>query len=98
MCDHPAIKAISFVGGNQAGEYIFQRGTSNGKRVQANLGAKNHACVLPDANREDATNQLTGFYFFLLTFSCWIWSCRTKMYGFDNLCLCWRIKRMGQRH
>jgi malonate-semialdehyde dehydrogenase (acetylating) / methylmalonate-semialdehyde dehydrogenase len=63
MCDHPAIKAISFVGGNQAGEYIFQRGTSNGKRVQANLGAKNHACVLPDANREDATNQLTGFYF-----------------------------------
>ena len=63
MCEHPAIKAISFVGGNQAGEYIFAKGTANGKRVQANLGAKNHACILPDANRDDATNQLTAAAF-----------------------------------
>ena len=46
------IKAISFVGSNQAGEYIFAKGTANGKRVQANLGAKNHAVVLPDCQKE----------------------------------------------
>ena len=60
LCDAPLIRAISFVGGNAAGEYIFQRGTSNGKRVQANLGAKNHALVLPDADKESALNALIG--------------------------------------
>jgi len=58
MCDNERIKAISFVGGNRAGEYIFQRGTSNGKRVQANLGAKNHGVVLAYANKEDTLNAL----------------------------------------
>ncbi|KAB5593714.1 hypothetical protein CTheo_2794 [Ceratobasidium theobromae] len=48
ICDHPAIRAISFVGGDKAGTHIYQRGTMNGKRVQANLGAKNHAVILPD--------------------------------------------------
>ena len=43
ILDEPAIKAISFVGSDKAGKYIFERGTANGKRVQANLGAKNHA-------------------------------------------------------
>lgn len=37
ICDHPDIKAISFVGSNQAGEYIFERGSRHGKRVQANM-------------------------------------------------------------
>jgi acyl-CoA reductase-like NAD-dependent aldehyde dehydrogenase len=37
ICDNPAIKAISFVGSNQAGEYIYNRGSSNGKRVQSNM-------------------------------------------------------------
>lgn len=43
ILDEPRIKAISFVGSNKAGNYIYSRGSSNGKRVQANLGAKNHA-------------------------------------------------------
>lgn len=34
LCDAPSVRAISFVGGNQAGEHIFDRGTKNGKRVQ----------------------------------------------------------------
>src|SRR3989338_6327206 len=63
ICDSPDIKAISFVGGNTAGEYIFARGTANGKRVQANLGAKNHAVVLPDARKEDTINALCGAAF-----------------------------------
>jgi malonate-semialdehyde dehydrogenase (acetylating)/methylmalonate-semialdehyde dehydrogenase len=49
ICDAPQIRAVSFVGSNRAGEYIHDRGTRSGKRVQANMGAKNHAVILPDA-------------------------------------------------
>jgi len=60
ICDAPAVKTISFVGGNHAGEYIFARGTANGKRVQSNLGAKNHAVVLPDADFNHVVQSLVG--------------------------------------
>ncbi|KAI9737135.1 MAG: hypothetical protein M1834_000728 [Cirrosporium novae-zelandiae] len=63
ILDAPAIKAISFVGSNKAGEYIFTRGSANGKRVQANLGAKNHAAVLPDANKNHCLNAIIGAAF-----------------------------------
>jgi len=63
IIDEPAIKAISFVGSNKAGEYIFARGSAQGKRVQANLGAKNHAAVLPDCNKNHALNAITGAAF-----------------------------------
>lgn len=63
IIDEPAIKAISFVGSNKAGEYIFTRGSERGKRVQANLGAKNHAAVLPDCNKNHAINALVGAAF-----------------------------------
>lgn len=63
IIDDPAIKAISFVGSNKAGEYIFTRGSAKGKRVQANLGAKNHAAVLPDANKNQALNAIAGAAF-----------------------------------
>ena len=60
IIDEPAIKAISFVGSNKAGEYIYARGSARGKRVQANLGAKNHAVVSPDCNKNHALNAITG--------------------------------------
>lgn len=63
ICDAPAIRAISFVGSNQAGEYIHARGSQNGKRVQANLGAKNHAVIMPDADKESTLNALVGAAF-----------------------------------
>ena len=63
ILDEPRIKAISFVGGNKAGEYIYARGSANGKRVQANLGAKNHAAVLPDCNKNHALNAIVGAAF-----------------------------------
>ncbi|KAI1826494.1 Aldehyde/histidinol dehydrogenase [Xylaria intraflava] len=63
LLDAPEIKAISFVGGNKAGEYIFTRGSANGKRVQANLGAKNHAAVLPDCNKNQFINAVVGAAF-----------------------------------
>ncbi|KAI9728016.1 MAG: hypothetical protein M1828_005421 [Chrysothrix sp. TS-e1954] len=63
ILDEPAIKAIGFVGSNKAGEYIYTRGSANGKRVQANLGAKNHAAVLPDCNKNHALNSISGAAF-----------------------------------
>ncbi|KAK0464985.1 methylmalonate-semialdehyde dehydrogenase [Desarmillaria tabescens] len=55
--------AISFVGGDRAGKHIYDRGTQNGKRVQANMGAKNHAIIMPDANRNLALNSIIGAAF-----------------------------------
>ncbi|KAF9479732.1 methylmalonate-semialdehyde dehydrogenase [Pholiota conissans] len=63
ICDDPAIRAISFVGGDKAGKHIYDRGSSNGKRVQANLGAKNHAILMPDANKNLALNSVVGAAF-----------------------------------
>ncbi|OQE21206.1 hypothetical protein PENSTE_c012G06194 [Penicillium steckii] len=63
IIDEPAIRAISFVGGNRVGEYIYSRGSANGKRVQANLGAKNHAALLPDCNKNQALNAIVGAAF-----------------------------------
>ncbi|KAL0092345.1 methylmalonate-semialdehyde dehydrogenase, partial [Phycomyces blakesleeanus] len=63
ICDEPRIKAISFVGSDRAGEHIYTRGNANGKRVQANLGAKNHAVVLPDANKQATLNAIAGAAF-----------------------------------
>nr|XP_023020819.1 probable methylmalonate-semialdehyde dehydrogenase [acylating], mitochondrial [Leptinotarsa decemlineata] len=63
ICDNTDIKAISFVGSDRAGKHIYQRGASNGKRVQSNMGAKNHAIVLPDANKDAAIDQLIGAAF-----------------------------------
>ncbi|GMT16528.1 hypothetical protein PFISCL1PPCAC_7825 [Pristionchus fissidentatus] len=63
ICDHPDIKAISFVGSDQAGKYIYERGNRNGKRVQSNMGAKNHGVIMPDAAKEHTINQLTAAAF-----------------------------------
>merc|ERR1719195_284414 len=63
ICDHPDIKAISFVGGDPAGRHIYNRGSANGKRVQCNMGAKNHGVIMPDANKEYTVNQLVGAAF-----------------------------------
>ncbi|KAK6342744.1 hypothetical protein TWF718_008132 [Orbilia javanica] len=63
IIDEPRIKAISFVGSDKAGHYIYTRGSEKGKRVQANLGAKNHAAIMPDANRNHAINAIVGAAF-----------------------------------
>jgi len=60
MCDNEHIRAVSFVGGNAAGAHIFERAGRNGKRAQCNLGAKNHAVILPDADPQSVINQIVG--------------------------------------
>ncbi|XLM22118.1 CoA-acylating methylmalonate-semialdehyde dehydrogenase [Chromobacterium piscinae] len=63
ICDHPDIKAVSFVGSTKVGTHVYLRATLSGKRAQCMMGAKNHAIVLPDANKEQALNQLAGAAF-----------------------------------
>ena len=63
MCEKNAIRAISFVGGNRAGEYIHENAGRNGKRCQINMAAKNHAVIMPDADQEETLNALVGAAF-----------------------------------
>ncbi len=60
LLTHPEVEAISFVGSTPIAEYIYTKGCSYGKRVQALGGAKNHLVVMPDADIEAAANALIG--------------------------------------
>ncbi len=59
ILDNPMIKSISFVGSTPVAKYIYSRGTANGKRVQAQGGAKNPVVVLPDADIEMTSQIIT---------------------------------------
>jgi malonate-semialdehyde dehydrogenase (acetylating)/methylmalonate-semialdehyde dehydrogenase len=50
LLEHDDVQAVSFVGSTPIAKYIYETGTSNGKRVQALGGAKNHMLVLADAD------------------------------------------------
>ena len=60
LCTHKDIKAVSFVGSTMVGTHVYELAGRHGKRVQSMMGAKNHAVVLPDANREQTLNALVG--------------------------------------
>ena len=52
LLDHPDVKAVSFVGSTAVAKHVYSRGAANGKRVQAQGGAKNSTIVMPDADLE----------------------------------------------
>jgi malonate-semialdehyde dehydrogenase (acetylating)/methylmalonate-semialdehyde dehydrogenase len=60
---HPKVKAISFVGSTPIAKYIHETGTKNGKRVQANGGAKNYVVVMPDADMARTSEALASAAF-----------------------------------
>ena len=60
ICDHPTIKAVSFVGSSDIAQYVYARATSNGKRAQCMGGAKNHGIIMPDANMDQAVKDILG--------------------------------------
>lgn len=60
LLDHDSVAAISFVGSTPIARYIHERGSANGKRVQALGGAKNHAIVLPDASIDYTSDHLVA--------------------------------------
>ena len=79
-------------------------GTKNGKRVQCNMGAKNHAVVMPDANKEQALNGIIGAAFgaagqvwWIQDKSCFVNDCTllisgavSALYGHQRCGVCWR--------
>ncbi|XP_050281995.1 methylmalonate-semialdehyde dehydrogenase [acylating], mitochondrial-like isoform X2 [Quercus robur] len=60
ICDDDDVKAISFAGLNVAGTYVYARASAKGKRIQSNVGAKNHAVVMPDASMDATSNALVA--------------------------------------
>src|SRR4029078_3659103 len=63
ILDSSDVAAVSFVGSTPIARYIHERGTANGKRVQALGGAKNHAISLPDADIDFAADRLAAAAF-----------------------------------
>src|SRR6266498_3852148 len=59
ICDHPGIRAVSFVGSTPVARAVYRRGTHAGKRVQALGGAKNYIVVMPDADLDRAMPVIT---------------------------------------
>ncbi|MBE0698063.1 MAG: CoA-acylating methylmalonate-semialdehyde dehydrogenase, partial [Anaerolineaceae bacterium] len=55
ILDHPLIRAVTFVGATATARYIYRRAAENGKRVQAQGGAKNPVIILPDADMDMTT-------------------------------------------
>ena len=60
LCTHPTIQAVSFVGSCHVGEHVYKLASNHGKRAQCMMGAKNHAVVMPDANKDHSLNALVG--------------------------------------
>ena len=60
LCTHEDVKAVSFVGSCGVGEHVYKLASNHGKRAQCMMGAKNHAVIMPDANKEQSLNALVG--------------------------------------
>src|SRR5450755_925078 len=63
LCTHRDIVAVSFVGSTPVGTHVYNLASQHGKRVQCMMGAKNHAVVMPDANKEKSLDALVGATF-----------------------------------
>ncbi|MGH9365987.1 MAG: CoA-acylating methylmalonate-semialdehyde dehydrogenase, partial [Thermoanaerobaculia bacterium] len=63
ICDHPEIRAVSFVGSTPVARAVYQRGTHAGKRVQALGGAKNFIVVMPDADWDRSIDAITESFY-----------------------------------
>ena len=63
LCQHQDIKAVSFIGSTRVGTQIYRWASESGKRAQAMMGAKNHCVILPDANKDQAINNIIGSAF-----------------------------------
>ena len=60
LIEDPRVEALSFVGSSDIAQYIYTQSAARNKRVQAFGGAKNHMIIMPDADMENAVNQLVG--------------------------------------
>jgi malonate-semialdehyde dehydrogenase (acetylating)/methylmalonate-semialdehyde dehydrogenase len=63
ICDHPGIRAVSFVGSTPVARHVYQRAAHSGKRVQALGGAKNFVVVMPDADLERSMGVISESFY-----------------------------------
>src|SRR6184192_3146186 len=63
LCDHPQVRAISFVGSTPVAKHVYTRSAASGKRMQCQGGAKNHVIVLADADMDLATQIISDSAF-----------------------------------
>src|SRR5438046_9607048 len=63
LCDHPQVRAISFVGSTPVAKHVYSRSAASGKRMQCQCVAKNHVVVLPDADMDLATQIISDSAF-----------------------------------
>jgi malonate-semialdehyde dehydrogenase (acetylating)/methylmalonate-semialdehyde dehydrogenase len=63
ICDHPGIRAVSFVGSTPVARTVYQRATTAGKRCQSLGGAKNFVVIMPDANFEKSIDVITESFY-----------------------------------
>jgi malonate-semialdehyde dehydrogenase (acetylating)/methylmalonate-semialdehyde dehydrogenase len=63
LLEHNDVTGVSFVGSTPVARYIYSKGSANGKRVQAQAGAKNSLVVMPDADLDKTViNILTSAF------------------------------------
>jgi 5-carboxymethyl-2-hydroxymuconic-semialdehyde dehydrogenase len=65
LTEHPAIKAVAFVGGSATGSRIMAQGAPTLKRVHFELGGKNAVVVFADADLERALDAVVFMIFSL---------------------------------
>jgi len=64
LLKHPGIKGISFVGSTHIGrDIVYKEAAANGKRVQAQCGAKNFLVVMPDAVIDASVSALMSSFY-----------------------------------
>ena len=94
LLDHPAISAVTFVGSTPVARHIYSRASANGKRVQAQGGAKNPIIILPDADVALTTSIVADSAFGNAASAAWLrrwpsrWAMRTR-----SSCRPWRRRR-----
>ncbi len=60
IMEHPGVTGVSFVGSTPVAKIVYETCTRNGKRVQAQGGAKNYITVMPDANMNASVKNILG--------------------------------------
>src|SRR5919204_4339847 len=64
LVTHEAVDAVTFTGSNAVGRALQRKATEHGKKIQLELGGKNPAVVLDDADLDVAAEQVARGAFF----------------------------------
>ncbi|KAH8593390.1 Aldehyde/histidinol dehydrogenase [Bisporella sp. PMI_857] len=63
LLSQPEIKAVSFVGSDDAAERVHDHAVATRKRVQADCGSKNHGVIMEDATKDQTLYAIAGSAF-----------------------------------